>query len=89
MTAPNSETGYDKKIIENFSGSLGFFGATPVTQQTGDTLITTTGMNTGRVVETPVARRSDRRCGIPLQEPQGFLRLRYLHESRQDADGQR
>jgi len=58
MTAPNTETTSLKKQIsdQNDDGIVigkastdvvGFFGATPVAQQTGDTLITTTGMNSG------------------------------------------
>ena len=58
MTAPNSESGSMKQqgFNNNPDGILigatptdvvGFFGATPVAQQTGDTLIVTTGMNTG------------------------------------------
>ena len=58
MTAPNSESGSMKQqgfnnnpdgvlIGNTASDVVGFFGATPVAQQTGSTKVTTTGMNTG------------------------------------------
>jgi hypothetical protein len=57
MAAPNSESnniimicpqGPDGlKIGDATTDKVAFFGSTPVVQQTGDTAITTTGMNTG------------------------------------------
>ena len=57
MTAPNTETtslkqqlghgAADGQVIAPSGGKVAFFGSTPVVQQTGDTSITTTGMNTG------------------------------------------
>jgi hypothetical protein len=58
MTAPNSESGSMEQQIGNdnpdgimvgqAAGSyVGFFGATPVVQQTASTTVTTTGMNSG------------------------------------------
>lgn len=58
MTAPNSESGSLKQqgfnnnpdgivIGATSSDVVGFFGATPVAQQTASTTVNTTGMNTG------------------------------------------
>ena len=58
MTAPNTETtSLVEKIGRNSDNGIvigaaaadvvGFFGATPVAQQTASTTVTTTGMNTG------------------------------------------
>ena len=58
MTAPNSETGSMEQQIGNdnpdgivigqaAASVVGFFGATPVVQQTASTTVTTTGMNSG------------------------------------------
>lgn len=57
MTAPNTETvsqvrqvgpgSADGEFLGKSGGKVGFFGTTPVAQQTAATTVTTTGMNTG------------------------------------------
>lgn len=57
MTAPNTETttqvkqigpgSEDGECLGKSGGKVAFFGNTPVVQQTGNTTVGTTGMNTG------------------------------------------